>query len=343
VNHAPLETLQRMLVKTQIYARMSPDEKNEVVERLQTLGYTVLMCGDGANDCAALKAADVGLSLSEAEASVAAPFTSRTPDISCVLEVIREGRAALVTSFSCFKYMALYSLIQFTTITLLYSFASSLGDFQFLYIDLFIIIPIAVTMGRTLPYPRIHPKRPTASLVSKKVLASLIGQIIITAVVQFWAFFWVRSQEWYTPPPATPEGEGDKLEAKNYENTALFLISCFQYILVAAVFSIGPPYRKPMRTNVLFMVSLGCLSAFNLLVLLWPPQPVASFLELVFFPSPARATLLSAIIINIVASFAYEEWGTQLVSHVIGVFFQLRRRRRVRDGKTYKAVEGGMR
>ncbi len=57
---------------------------------------------------------------------------------------------------------ALYSLIQFTTITLLYSFASSLGDFQvrsrltfcqlcseglekFLYIDLFIIIPVAVS------------------------------------------------------------------------------------------------------------------------------------------------------------------------------------------------------
>lgn len=40
---------------------------------------------------------------------------------------------------------ALYSLIQFTTVTLLYSIASSLGDFQFLYIDLFIILPIAVT------------------------------------------------------------------------------------------------------------------------------------------------------------------------------------------------------
>jgi cation-transporting P-type ATPase 13A2 len=124
LNYAPLETLQRvgfhqlilakkitfnvtkqMLVKTQIFARMSPDEKNEVVERLQTLGYTVLMCGDGANDCAALKAADVGISLSEAEASVAAPFTTSTPDIGCVIELIREGRCALVTSFSCFKYM----------------------------------------------------------------------------------------------------------------------------------------------------------------------------------------------------------------------------------------------
>ncbi|EMD37542.1 hypothetical protein CERSUDRAFT_114181 [Gelatoporia subvermispora B] len=344
INHAPLETLQRMLVKAQIYARMSPDEKNEVVERLQALGYTVMMCGDGANDCAALKAADVGLSLSEAEASVAAPFTSRTPDISCVLEVIREGRAALVTSFSCFKYMALYSLIQFTTITLLYSFASSLGDFQFLYIDLFIIIPIAVTMGRTLPYPQIHPKRPTASLVSKKVLASLIGQIVITAAIQFWAFFWVRSQEWYTPPPAAdPSRHDDKLEAKNYENTVLFLVSCFQYILVAAVFSIGRPYRKSMWTNVPFMLSLCCLSGFNLLVLLWPPVAVASFLELVPLPGSGRVTLLFAIVVNIAASFAYEEWGTQVVSRILGAFFQLRRRRRVRDGKTYKAVEGGLR
>lgn len=112
VDWAPLETFQRMLIKGVIFARMSPDEKHELVERLQGLGYTVCFCGDGANDCGALKAADVGISLSEAEASVAAPFTSRTPDISCVIEVIKEGRAALVTSFSCFKYMALYSLIQ---------------------------------------------------------------------------------------------------------------------------------------------------------------------------------------------------------------------------------------
>jgi cation-transporting ATPase 13A2 len=128
-----------MLVKGQIFARMSPDEKHELVEKLQTLEYCVGFCGDGANDCGALKAADVGVSLSEAEASVAAPFTSRSFEISCVVQLMRyvirnanssEGRAALVTSFSCFKYMALYSAIQFTSVSILYRWGCNLGDFQ---------------------------------------------------------------------------------------------------------------------------------------------------------------------------------------------------------------------
>lgn len=119
-----------MLIRGQVFARMSPDEKHELVEKLQSIDYTVGFCGDGANDCGALKAADVGISLSEAEASVAAPFTSRVFDISCVPRIIREGRASLVTSFSCFKYMSLYSAIQFTTVSILYRKASNLGDFQ---------------------------------------------------------------------------------------------------------------------------------------------------------------------------------------------------------------------
>jgi len=300
-----------------------------------------LMCGDGANDCAALKAADVGISLSEAEASVAAPFTSHTPDISCVLDVIKEGRAALVTSFSCFKYMALYSLIQFTTITLLYSFASSLGDFQFLYIDLFIIIPVAVAMARTLPYPTLHTKRPTASLVSKKVLTSIVGQIAITAVAQFWAFYWVRAQTWYTPPPPYEPGNSDKLEATNFENSALFLVSSFQYVLTAAVFSIGPPFRKSMWTNGWLMFSLAILGLINMVVLLSPPKFAMILLDLMILPYSARTTLFAGVAVNIIVSVMFERWCVQYLAGIVGSLIKgYQERRRIRLAKAYKLVDG---
>lgn len=83
------DKLKRVLLSGIVFARMSPDQKAQLVENLIELGYCVSMCGDGANDCAALKAAHVGISLSEAEASVASPFTSKVQNISCVPEVIK--------------------------------------------------------------------------------------------------------------------------------------------------------------------------------------------------------------------------------------------------------------
>ncbi|EGU11382.1 Ca-transporting ATPase [Rhodotorula toruloides ATCC 204091] len=333
-----LETLQRMLVKGVIFARMSPDEKHELVERLQSLGYTVGFCGDGANDCGALKAADVGLSLSEAEASVAAPFTSRQPDIRCFLEVIKEGRASLVTSFSCFKFMALYSLIQFTTVSLLYSIASTLGDFQFLYIDLFLILPIAVTMGRTEPFPRIHPKRPTANLISKKVLTSLVGQIVLTSGFQLFTFLWIRSRDWYSPPIIDP----DQLDIVSYENTSLFLLSSFQYILVAAVFCVGPPYRKPIYSNRWLVAALLALSTFSLYTLFMPTSsPVFALLQFIALPHEFHLELLLIILANVALSWALEHFAAMRIARWIGDMQRRWRRmrgRRKESGKAYKAI-----
>jgi len=245
IDFAPEQVLRDMLVVGQVFARMSPDEKHELVEKLQSIGYTCGFCGDGANDCGALKAADVGISLSEAEASVAAPFTSRVFDISCVPQVIREGRAALVTSFSCFKYMSLYSAIQFTSVSFLYASASNLGDFQFLFIDLFLILPIAIFMGWSGPYERLSRKRPTASLVSRKVLVPLLGQIAICVLIQLIGFEVVRQQKWFVPPFVDPNHS----QSTNSENTTLFLVSCYQYILSAIVLSVGKPFRTSMAHN----------------------------------------------------------------------------------------------
>lgn len=247
----------------------------QVVEELQELGYVVGFCGDGANDCGALKAAHVGVSLSDAEASVAAPFTARSGNISCVPMIIREGRCALVTSYGVFKYMALYSLIQFISVLILYSLRTTLGDYQFLYHDLFITTTVAVLMSRTDPYPHLVVHRPKGSLLAKSNLLSLAMQVALTAAIQLGALLMLMLQPWYRPV----RPEGDVVIIPCWEVTVIFSISSFQYLILALAFSYGPPYRQPFYTNRLFLLSLIVLTAFSLVLTMLPIGPLASFFE----------------------------------------------------------------
>ncbi|KAJ5661616.1 uncharacterized protein N7477_009232 [Penicillium maclennaniae] len=288
IDYGNEDVLSKVLVIGRVFARMSPDEKHELVEKLQSIDYCCGFCGDGANDCGALKAADVGISLSDAEASVAAPFTSRLFEISCVPKLIREGRAALTTSFCCFKFMSLYSAIQFTSVSFLYTSGSNLGDFQFLFIDLALIMPIAIFMGWTGPSSKLSQKRPTADLVSRKVLTPLLGQITIVILSQLAIFQTVQSQPWFQPPQL----DLDKSNIVNSENTALFLFSCFQYILTSIVLSVGRPFRQPMTSNVPFL----CTMIIDLLIagfmLFRPSKWVADVMQLTWMSDGYRLWIL---------------------------------------------------
>ena len=68
---------------------------------------------DSANDCGALKAAHAGISLSEAEASVASPFTYNEANISCVPRLIQEGEtlAALIQEGETLAAVSLFPVL----------------------------------------------------------------------------------------------------------------------------------------------------------------------------------------------------------------------------------------
>lgn len=90
-----------------------------------TFRHQVAMCGDGCNDCGALKAAHAGISLSTTEASVAAPFTSLQQDITCVSTLIREGRATLMSSYVSFKYNIAYNFCSLIVVLFIFTVCRS--------------------------------------------------------------------------------------------------------------------------------------------------------------------------------------------------------------------------
>ncbi|RWS13255.1 cation-transporting ATPase 13A3-like protein [Dinothrombium tinctorium] len=275
-DHYP-KLLEKVAIKGTVFARMAPDQKQQLVELLQQLGYYVGMCGDGANDCGALKAAHAGVSLSEAEASVASPFTSKTANISCIPILIREGRASLVTAFGILKYMASYSLTQFLSVILLYTMYTNLTDMQFLYEDLFLISLFFVLFGKTEAYEQLTKHPPPSSLIGITPLSSMLLQFLLIAAFQVLSLVYLWSQKWYKPHPP---GNIDDADLKCHDNYAIFSISAMQYITLAVVFSKGIPYRKPMYTNYPFLISILFTFAFTLYIIVYPHPWLAQKLEL---------------------------------------------------------------
>lgn len=249
---------------------------NTIVFKLLAIFYTKAMCGDGANDCGALKAAHTGISLSEAESSVASPFTSRKASVECVVRVIREGRAALVTSVGIFKFMAGYSLVQFVSVMMLYSIDNNLTDYQYLYIDLFTISLFAFAISRTPAYEGpLVKQRPETSLVSPLPLTSLIGQLLIAIAIQLASFIAIQYNDWFVAFESKPENSDE-----SYENYAVFSISALQYIVLALVFNKGPPYRQGFQTNWCLSIISVVMVAFTVYLCVSPFEYLRSKFEL---------------------------------------------------------------
>lgn len=113
-----------------------------------------------------MRAAQAGISLSEAEASVASAFTSKKYSIECVPTVIREGRTSLVTSFGLFRYIAAYALTQTISVLILYSVSwFSVHDTFIYYTCTFSFLLSFTDILLNIVYIVILPNHPTTLIV----------------------------------------------------------------------------------------------------------------------------------------------------------------------------------
>ncbi|MEM3089467.1 MAG: HAD-IC family P-type ATPase [Candidatus Nitrosotenuis sp.] len=124
------EELIKIVEKTDIFARVLPDQKFALVRALQSKGNIVAMTGDGVNDAPALKQADIGIAMgvTGTEAAKEASDIILTDDnFASIKAAVEEGRKILDT------------LIKFIVWTLPTNFGEGL------------IVLVAVFAGMTLP------------------------------------------------------------------------------------------------------------------------------------------------------------------------------------------------
>ncbi|MGA8381501.1 MAG: HAD-IC family P-type ATPase [Stellaceae bacterium] len=80
--------------KFAVFAGVLPEDKYKLVKAFQQGGYTVGMCGDGANDAPALRQAQIGVAVSTATdvAKSAAGMVLTEPGLAGIVAAVKEGR-----------------------------------------------------------------------------------------------------------------------------------------------------------------------------------------------------------------------------------------------------------
>lgn len=138
----------------------------------------------------------------------------------------------------------------------------------------------------------------------------------------------------YIPPQLNP----DKSNPKNSENTALFLVSCFEYVFIGVVLSAGKPFRQPMNQNCKFSDYFTCLGALliirvyigpfmitilaalalNLYMVFVPAHGFRKFMQLTNISSSFKVTLLVLGVTYLVVAWIGENYVFQKLARGLG-------------------------
>ncbi|KAF2263679.1 calcium-translocating P-type ATPase [Lojkania enalia] len=187
------DEMKQTVLKLQVLARSSPEDKKLLVKTLKVLGETVAVTGDGTNDAPALKTADIGFSMGIAGTEVAKEASAivlMDDNFASIVKGIMWGRAVndAVKKFLQFQLTVNITAVILTFITAVASDEeeSVLTAVQLLWVNLIMDTFAALALATDPPNRNILkrlPDRKSAPLITLRMWKMIIGQAIFQLVV----------------------------------------------------------------------------------------------------------------------------------------------------------------
>lgn len=259
---------------TVVFGRCSPYDKVSVIDSFITEGAITMMCGDGGNDSGALKAAHVGLALSDHDtASMVAPFTCLDKDIVSVLTILQEGRAALASTAACFKLIFMFGQTTSVTQLFMHHFKVFYSYWMATFNDLPFPIPQTLALALAQPATTLAKTRPSASLLSTPSLVSFFGMLVIHVLFMIFGMKLLQAQDWYKCrkwEQNSIDPGSVLLGSDSYESTLLFWMQICQVLITGFAVSLGHEFRRVFYRNYLYLLVAACGAVFMLWVILVP-------------------------------------------------------------------------
>lgn len=184
-------------VNTSLFARVSPQQKLDLVSVLQDRKYIVGMTGDGVNDAPALKKSDIGIAMGLRGTQVAqevADMVLKDDSFSSIVLAIRQGRIIFdnIRKFVIFLLSCNLSELFVIAVAAVLNLHFQLFPLQILYINLITDVLPALALGVTAGSSSIMNQPPRNSeepIIDKKRWVSIIFYSVVITLTTLGAVF----------------------------------------------------------------------------------------------------------------------------------------------------------